>query len=89
MDKINCQQLRELTSPPVRFLAQDVGTAEVLAASCPAKRELELKVGAQVRPGVPLQRYMESRERVRCRRPAAPPEGKLELRVGAQVRRWW
>ena len=49
MDKINCQQLRELTSPPVRFLAQDVGTAEVLAASCPAKRELELKVGAQVR----------------------------------------
>ncbi|GAB4815472.1 hypothetical protein N2152v2_002518 [Parachlorella kessleri] len=48
VDKINAQQLGELTSPPVRFLAQDVGAAEVLAAACPARRELELRVGAQV-----------------------------------------
>ncbi len=48
MDLINAQQLRELPSPGVKFLAQDGGAAEVLAAACPARRELELKVGAQV-----------------------------------------
>lgn len=48
MDRINAQQLAELPSPGVRFFAQDAGTGEVLAAACPARRELELKVGAQV-----------------------------------------
>lgn len=48
MDRINARQLAELPSPGVRFFAQDAGTGEVLAAACPARRELELKVGAQV-----------------------------------------
>ncbi|PSC73053.1 ATP-dependent DNA helicase PIF1 [Micractinium conductrix] len=48
VDLINAQQLKALPSEPHKFVAQDVGSGEVLAAACPARRTLELKVGAQV-----------------------------------------
>ncbi|KAL4434118.1 hypothetical protein ABPG75_000559 [Micractinium tetrahymenae] len=48
VDAINAQQLRALPGEARKFVAQDVGSPDVLAAACPARRTLELKVGAQV-----------------------------------------
>jgi hypothetical protein len=47
VDAINGQQLRALPGEPRRFASQDVGSAEVLAAACPARRTLDLKVREQ------------------------------------------
>lgn len=44
VDAINAQQLKDLPSEARRFLAQDAGSGDVLAAACPAKRTLDLKV---------------------------------------------
>ncbi|KAL4856085.1 ATP-dependent DNA helicase PIF1 [Chlorella vulgaris] len=48
VDTINLKQLRALPSEARKFVAQDVGSGDVLAAACPARRSLDLKVGAQV-----------------------------------------
>ncbi len=45
VDAINAQQLKALPGEARRFAAQDVGSPDVLAAACPARRTLELKVG--------------------------------------------
>lgn len=44
VDALNAQQLRELPGEARRFVAQDAGSPEVLAAACPARRTLDLKV---------------------------------------------
>lgn len=44
MDAINAQQLKALPGEPRKFAAQDVGSPDVLAAACPARRLVELKV---------------------------------------------
>lgn len=44
MDALNAQQLRALPGEVRRFAAQDAGSPEVLAAACPARRTLDLKV---------------------------------------------
>ncbi|PRW58054.1 ATP-dependent DNA helicase PIF1 [Chlorella sorokiniana] len=48
VDALNAQQLRALPGEARRFVAQDAGSPDVLAAACPARRTLDLKVGAQV-----------------------------------------
>ena len=53
MDAINAQQLRALPGEARRFAAQDVGSPDVLAAACPARRTLELKVGRPRTAGMP------------------------------------
>lgn len=45
VDTINLKQLRALPSEARKFVAQDVGSGDVLAAACPARRSLDLKVG--------------------------------------------
>ena len=44
VDALNAQQLRALPGEARRFVAQDAGSPEVLAAACPARRTLDLKV---------------------------------------------
>lgn len=44
VDALNAQQLRALAGEPRRFVAQDGGSPDVLAAACPARRTLDLKV---------------------------------------------
>lgn len=47
VDAINAQELRALAGEARRFTAQDGGSGDVLAAACPARRTLDLKVGVR------------------------------------------